>query len=215
VRFIKDSSCRALSCFLAFKNPYFSSQWNGATNAGLIRGAYHFGLPHHASGAAQANWFVSNGGRWTADEKTLPGVLDIECMDHIFNHSDILTDRPIVNRTVNPSGPTCYGLTPTAIVHWIHDFSNTYRSKVGRYPVVYTNTNWWKQCTGNSGAFASTNPLWIAHYASSVGPLPGGWKHYTFWQYSDHGPVPGDQDYYNGDLAGLKKSVAFSLLGKK
>jgi GH25 family lysozyme M1 (1,4-beta-N-acetylmuramidase) len=43
-----------------------------------VRGAYHFGLPDRASGAAQAEFFVANGGRWTNDGKTLPPVLDIE-----------------------------------------------------------------------------------------------------------------------------------------
>ncbi len=32
-------------------------------------------------------------------------------------------------------------------------------------------------------------------------------RHATFWQYSDHGPNPGDQDKFIGDLAGLKKCV--------
>ena len=97
------------------------------------------------------------------------------------------------------------------MVNWIRDFSNTYHSKVGRYPVIYTNTNWWKQCTGDSSAFGSTNPLWIARYAGSVGPLPGGWHRYTFWQYADHGPVPGDQNYYNGDLSALKQFATSPL----
>jgi GH25 family lysozyme M1 (1,4-beta-N-acetylmuramidase) len=97
------------------------------------------------------------------------------------------------------------------MVNWIRDFSNTYHSKVGRYPVIYTSTNWWKTCTGDSPVFASTSPLWIARYASSVGSLPSGWRYYTFWQYADHGPVPGDQDYYNGDLAGLKRQATSFL----
>ena len=31
-------------------------------------------------------------------------------------------------------------------------------------------------CTGNSASFASTNPLWLAHYSSSIGALPAGWS---------------------------------------
>lgn len=91
------------------------------------------------------------------------------------------------------------------MVTWIHDFSNAYYSRVRRYPVIYTNTNWWRTCTGNSPAFASNSPLWIARWGSTVGPLPNGWHFHTFWQYADHGPVPGDQDYFNGDMAGLKR----------
>lgn len=42
--------------------------------------------------------------------------------------------------------------------------------------VIYTTTDWWTTCTGNSAAFASTNPLWIARYASTIGTLPAGWS---------------------------------------
>jgi len=91
------------------------------------------------------------------------------------------------------------------MVGWIRDFSNTYHSRVDRYPVIYTTTDWWKTCTGNSAAFSSTSPLWIARYSSSVGTLPAGWKYHTFWQYADSGPAPGDQNYFNGDMAGLKR----------
>ncbi|KAI8866616.1 glycoside hydrolase, partial [Ramicandelaber brevisporus] len=148
------------------------------------RGAYHFALPNKSSGAAQAKYFVSNGGGWSADGITLPGALDIE---------------------YNPYGATCYGLSQSAMVAWIRDFSNTYRSLAGRYPVIYTTTNWWQQCTGNNGSFGTNNPLWIARYASSAGTLPAGWSFHTFWQYADSGPNPGDQDYFNGPSANLQK----------
>lgn len=90
------------------------------------------------------------------------------------------------------------------MVKWIQDFTNTYLRTVARRPVIYTTTNWWRMCTGNTPVFGAESPLWIVQYAGSVGPLPNGWKSYTFWQYSDHGPVPGDQDYYNGDPIKLK-----------
>ncbi|GLB38231.1 putative glycosyl hydrolases family 25 [Lyophyllum shimeji] len=162
----------------------FNSQYTGATKAGLIRGAYHFALPNKSSGATQANYFLAHGGGWSADGITLPGALDIE---------------------YNPYGATCYGLSHSAMVAWIRDFSNTYHSKTGRYPVIYTTTDWWTQCTGNDGSFGNTNPLWIARYASSIGTLPHGWTFTSFWQYADSGPNPGDQDIWNGDLAGLKR----------
>ncbi|KAE8223738.1 hypothetical protein CF319_g3266 [Tilletia indica] len=161
----------------------FSSHYTGATNAGLLRGGYHFARPDVSSGATQANFFISNGGGWSGDGRTLPGALDIE---------------------YNPYGATCYGLSQSAMVSWIKSFSDTYKSKTGRYPTIYTTTDWWTQCTGNSAAFSSTNALWIARYSSSVGTLPNGWGYYSFWQYADSGTFPGDQDVWNGSLAGLK-----------
>ncbi|TFY60014.1 hypothetical protein EVG20_g7581 [Dentipellis fragilis] len=173
----------------SYINPSFSSQYTGATNAGIIRGGYHFAHPDTSSGAAQAKYFLAHGGGWSSDGRTLPGALDIE---------------------YNPNGATCYGLSASAMVSWIRDFSNTYEAATGRYPVIYTTTDWWTTCTGNSPAFASTNPLWIARYSSSIGTLPAGWSYTTFWQYADSGPNPGDQDRFNGDAAGLKRMATGS-----
>jgi GH25 family lysozyme M1 (1,4-beta-N-acetylmuramidase) len=65
--------------------------------------------------------------------------------------------------------------------------------------VIYSPTDWWRTCTGNYGGFGRYDPLWVANYsASHGGPLPNGWGFYTFWQYADHGSLPGDQDVFNG-----------------
>ncbi|KIK73228.1 glycoside hydrolase family 25 protein, partial [Paxillus rubicundulus Ve08.2h10] len=177
----------------AYISPTFNSQYTGATKAGLIRGGYHFAHPDSSSGAAQAKYFLAHGGGWSGDGITLPGALDIES---------------------NPSGAECYGLTASAMVSWVKDFSNTYKAATGCYPVIYTTTSWWKSCTGNSATFGSTNPLWIANWASTIGTLPAGWEYTSFWQYADSGPNPGDADLWNGDLAGLKR-YAFLVLDTK
>jgi GH25 family lysozyme M1 (1,4-beta-N-acetylmuramidase) len=41
---------------------YFSRNYIGATNNGIIRGAYHFAHPNVSSGAAQAAFFLAHGG---------------------------------------------------------------------------------------------------------------------------------------------------------
>jgi len=160
-----------------YQNEYFTQQYNGSYDAGMIRGAYHFATPNSSSGADQANYFVDHGGGWSGDGKTLPGALDIE---------------------YNPYGATCYGLSQSAMVGWIHDFTNTYKSRTGRDPVIYTTTDWWTQCTGNNGDFGGSNPLWVARYADSPGTLPGGWGFHTIWQYTSTGPTVGDHDLFNG-----------------
>ncbi|MCW8219264.1 lysozyme [Streptomyces griseolus] len=162
-----------------YKNEYFAQQYNGSYNVGMIRGSYHFATPDTTSGAAQANYFVDNGGGWSRDGKTLPGVLDIEW---------------------NPYGAQCYGKTQAAMVAWIRDFVNTYKARTGRDAVIYTATSWWKDCTGNNAGFGTTNPLWVARYAAAVGELPAGWGFYTMWQYTSSGPTVGDHDHFNGAL---------------
>ena len=160
-----------------YTNGNFAQQYNGSYDVGMIRGSYHFATPNTTDGATQANYFVDNGGGWSGDGKTLPGALDIEW---------------------NPYGADCYGLSAGQMVQWILDFSNTYHARTGVWPVIYTAQSWWQECTGNQGDFSSTNPLWVAKYASDPGTLPYAWGYYTFWQYADSGTFPGDQDVFNG-----------------
>ena len=167
-----------------YTNPFFYNQYEGPYNAGLIRGAYHFAIPNNSSGQSQADYFIKHGGGWSADGKTLPGALDIE---------------------YNPYGSECYGLTDSQMVSWLHNFANEYAFREHVYPVIYSTTDWWSTCTGNSSGFSSKDPLWVANYsASHGGTLPRGWGFYTFWQYRSSGSLPGDQDVFNGAYKQLK-----------
>ena len=172
-----------------YVNPYFAQQYNGSRSVGMIRGAYHFALPDRTSGVAQADYFVNHGGGWSADGGTLPPALDIE---------------------YNPYGPTCYGLTAAQMVAWLHSFSDEVHARVGRYPVIYSTTDWWTYCTGNDASFAGKNPLWIARYASAPGKLPAGYSTWSVWQYTYAGPFPGDSDVFNGSTDALRQ---FALAG--
>jgi GH25 family lysozyme M1 (1,4-beta-N-acetylmuramidase) len=169
-----------------YQNPYFVQQYIGSVDVGMIRGAYHFALPDRSSGAAQGNFFVSHGGWWVNDGRTLPPVIDLE---------------------YNPYGAGCYGLSRSAMVAWIHDIANTVKALTGRDPAFYTGTTWWTECTGNNATF-SANPLWVRRYASSVGTLPASWTVQTFWQTAASGVFPGDQNKFNGGIIGL---FAFAL----
>lgn len=169
-----------------FTDPDFAANYRGAADAGLIRGAYHFAVPNASSGTAQADFFVDHGGSWTADGRTLPPALDIE---------------------YNPYGADpCYGLTRSQMNSWIAAFAATVYDRTGRWPVIYTTTNWWATCTGNSQAAGAHSPLWLASWAQSgqVRNRPEGWTSYTIWQYSDRGAPPGDQDFFNGSYAALE-----------
>jgi GH25 family lysozyme M1 (1,4-beta-N-acetylmuramidase) len=73
-----------------------------------------------------------------------------------------------------------------------------HHARTTRWLVIYTATSWRSQCTGNRGDFTSTNPLWVARYASTPGTLPYAWRFHTVWQYADSGVFPGDQDTFNG-----------------
>jgi hypothetical protein len=87
-----------------------------------------------SSATAQADFFADNGGGWSNDGITLPGMLDLEA--------------------------SCSETSDW--VGWIQEFSDQYHSNTGRYPVLYSSPSWWEECTGNSDAFTSTSPLMMA-----------------------------------------------------
>ena len=159
----------------------FAAQYSGSYNAGMIRGAYHFALPNQSSGSYQADYFIAHGGGWSRDGRTLPGALDVE---------------------YNPYGSTCYGYSSAGMTNWIKSFVNRYKSRTGRYPVIYTTYDWWRTCTGNTSAVASETPFWIAQYSQVPTQLPSGTRFSYFWQYSQSGGL--DKDRFNGTIAGLR-----------
>jgi lysozyme len=80
------------------------------------------------------------------------------------------------------------------------------RTKLGVEPIVYTGSDLWR--TGGATPL-SLQPLWIAHYTQDCPTVPLPWPHWTFWQTSDRGAVPGvegpvDLDLFAGTLADLR-----------
>ncbi|ONK14409.1 lysozyme [Streptomyces sp. MP131-18] len=165
-----------------FKDSRFNTNYPAAHAAGVIRGAYHFARPNVSNGATQANYFASNGGAWSRDNLTLPGVLDIE-------H--------------NPYGAMCYGLSTTQMRTWINDFYNTYKARTSRDIVIYTTASWWNTCTGSWTGMAAKSPLWVAHWTTGSPTIPAGFPTWTVWQYTATGRVGGvsgdvDRNKFNG-----------------
>lgn len=167
-----------------------TSHQRGAAAVGMLQGAYHFALPSQSSAVTQADFFAKNGGTWSANGTSLPPLLDIE-------------NNPYTNPNASPYyGNSCYNMTPSTMVSWIKAFSNRMLAKTGRLPMIYTNYYWWQECTGGSQEFAN-HPLHIAAYGASSPWVPGGWKNWSFWQYSDSGVFEGDSNVFNGTMAQL------------
>ncbi|MGU3410060.1 GH25 family lysozyme [Microbacterium sp. M1A1_1b] len=162
---------------VSYTSPYYVRQYNASAVSGLIRGGYVYAQPSQASGAATAAYFFAHGGGWSNDGKTLPPLLDIEYG--------------------TAAQGTCYGMTQGAMSAWISQFSNAVYQRIHRWPAIYTTTDWWKRCTGNSSSFAG-NPLFVALYPVNDFTTPGtvgaSWGRWTFWQWAAEGTFPGDQD---------------------
>jgi GH25 family lysozyme M1 (1,4-beta-N-acetylmuramidase) len=166
-----------------YKDPDFSANYLNAYNAKVIRGAYAFAQPGSSSGASQADYFADNGGAWSADGLTLPGMVDLE--------------------------GGCYGLSTSSMDSWILSFYNAYKSDTGRDVVIYTSPSWWDTCTGDWSGMSAKSPLFDADWTTASGPtVPGGFPYATLWQYTDAGSVSGvsgdvDRDKFNGTSADL------------
>ena len=169
--------------FIDDKFKFFTAE---AAALGFYHGAYHFARPDKATGAIQAKHFLRHGGNPISNGKTLISFLDVEA-----NPDDM-------------DGPgMCYNIGKQKMVQFITDFVNTYQAATGRYPMIYTSPSFWKQCTGNSQAFAATSPLMLARYSQIPGAPPGGWSKLTIWQNSKHYPFGGDSDKLFGGMAVL------------
>ena len=164
----------------------FDAQYQGATTAGVLRGAYHFANPASSGGAAQADYFIARGGGWSGDGRTLPGALDMEW---------------------NPyGGNSCYDKTPAQLQQFVADFVGRYKARTGTRPIIYTASSWWNMCMGASPKWTST-PLWIADYRASLGPVPAAWTGtpHTIWQNAAYNSAGYDTDLFNGSLTSLNR----------
>lgn len=168
-----------------FTNSQYQQQSQGAKDAGLLAGAYHYGRPT-GDPNGQADHLLQTA-NYTNDGKTLPPVLDLE---------------------VNTKGDKCYGKSPQELADWTKQFTDHVKQTTGRDAVIYASTSYWSNCMGDSKQF-NKNPLWLASYGVSDPKLPGGWDKYTFWQHDSSGTVPGiegsvDQNVFKGSYDQLK-----------
>lgn len=180
-----------------YTNPYYASDAEAATAAGMYVAPYAFANPYDpaANGTAQqqAEYAVQKAG--AAENATdykvgghyLPLVLDIE-YDPYASQDNI---------------SECYGLPASQMVSWISSFMSEATALTGTAPIIYTPRAWWDACTGYSSAFGD-DVLWVPAYsAGTPGTLPAGWNTWNMWQYTSSGSVQGisdavDLDYFSG-----------------
>lgn len=158
----------------------FTQNWSGARAAGVLRGAYQF-FRSAQDVNAQAQIMIN---ALRADGGELAPVLDVE-------------DASIQGNSA--------ATVVAAARRWI----DIVAAATGTTPIIYTGT----YVVGSSSPMYSPNPLWEAAYFNDYSPshcvrINDNWSHWTFWQYSDRGHVPGisgnvDMDVFNGDAAAL------------
>jgi GH25 family lysozyme M1 (1,4-beta-N-acetylmuramidase) len=166
-----------------YTNPWFRTDWAGSAAAGLYHGAYHFARPsgRRGSAVAQARHFASVIGRQNRHDD-LPPVLDLEVTG---------------------------GLSPHRLVAWTATWLRAAAALTKRTPMIYTYPYFWVHDMGNTTRFRFSNRLWVASYSSRP-QLFGGWRSWTFWQYSDRSTTRGikgriDMNRFAGTPAALDR----------
>jgi lysozyme len=158
------------------RDPLFAKNWAGMRSVGIIRSAYHFFIASKDP-IVQANNFLGlTRSTWEAND--LPPVLDLE---------------------------KSYGLSADRAIDQAGIWLDTVEKAIGRRPILYTFPSFWNDALGNSPRLGANYKLWIAHYQTNDPWVPGGWKSWTFHQYSESGTTPGiagscDLNNFNGDL---------------
>ncbi len=158
----------------------FENNWNGARNAGLIRGAYQF-FRAARDPDAMADIVIRKVGRLGPGD--LPVVLDLE-------------------------GASIQDQAPATVIANARRWLAAVEAGTGKRPIIYTGFYVWRDQIGDPDF--SEYPLWIAAYVNRCPDISDHWNRWTFWQTSDSGRIPGidgnvDTDLFNGDLAALQR----------
>ena len=156
-------------------DPMFKTNWNGANEAGLKRGAYHF-FYWCRTGAEQAEWFIRNVPK---SANALPPVIDVE-----YNHGSRCKKRP----------------SRELVLKKMKTFMDRLEAHYGQRPIIYTAPDFYED--NLQGEFGS-HPFWLRSTAAHPRKVYPDRK-WVFWQYSGTGLSPGvkgeiDLNVFNGD----------------
>jgi len=164
---------------------YFQKNWSGIQEAGLFRGAYHYGHPG-MDPETQAVHFASVVGQ--LGFRDLPPVLDLEASD---------------------------GHPAKQVLEWARAFVTKGEELFGRQLMVYTGQFWRGPMGNPNDGFFGARALWLAGYTLEAKlVIPASWKSWTFWQYSDGNynkpaAIPGvsrcDQSWFDGGVDDLNQ----------
>jgi lysozyme len=142
----------------------FQANWDGAKQAGIARGAYHFVYWCRAP-SEEVTWFEQNA---PVDADALPPVLDVESDSESKTcHRRLEQQQTIADMKL-----------------MLEEMERHY----GKRPVIYTSVDFYEAILSD-GAF-SDYPLWVRstkhHPSVRYGSRP-----WTFWQYQADGSSPG------------------------
>ncbi len=142
----------------------FQANWEGAKQAGIPHGAYHF-MYWCRPAMEEAAWFEQN---VPVEYDALPPVLDVEptpdsrtCRRHLERDATIADMKVVLDEM---------------------------ERHFGKRPIIYTSLDFYRAILGG-GAFADY-PIWVRSTKHNPA-LPYGSRPWNFWQYRADGAIPG------------------------
>jgi lysozyme len=145
-------------------DPFFERNWHEVRRAGVPAGAYHF-YYHCREPEEQARWFIRHVPRARG---ALPPVLDIEW---------------------TPFSPTCTIRPPAAEVRdKAARFLRMVERHYGQDAIIYSTPDFWTD--NEMWRLPGNHEFWLRSVTRHPSERYGG-QHWTFWQYTGTGLVPG------------------------
>jgi lysozyme len=165
-----------------YQDPNFSENWDGAKQAGLLRGAYHFFRPK-TKVSDQVDNFVNTVQAINVGD--LYPVIDVE--------------QPELWKGISAKKAA------DMVIEWI----TAVERRLGTSCIVYGGYSFIQDILGADARLAQY-PLWLAQYRTSEPNTPKPYKTWDIWQYSETGTTDGivgavDLNVFNGSSAQLTK----------
>ncbi len=166
-----------------YTDTYFQDNMENGSNAGLFMGTYHYATPQQDDAIAEAEYFL----QWARN---------------FITHGYL---RPVLKLETGSEMGT------TLLSNWVHDWMGKIENETGVQPLLYVSSTYANQYLDTS---VNQYDLWIANWTDdlSISPDIGIWDDWIFWQYRNHGSVPGvtgyvDMDVFKGNLSKLNDFV--------
>ncbi|MGL4438131.1 MAG: glycoside hydrolase family 25 protein, partial [Bosea sp. (in: a-proteobacteria)] len=141
----------------------FRDNWDGAKQAGVPRGAYHFVFWCRPA-RDQIRWFIRNVPK---DPNALPPVLDVEWNNH----------------------SSCARTNPTKAKAKMREMLKAFEAHYGKKPIIYTDINFHADVLEGTTEF-DDYPFWIRSTAARPEKRYEN-RPWEFWQFTTTGRVPG------------------------
>jgi lysozyme len=164
-----------------YRDGRYARNLAGATQNGLVVGAYHFAKPDLAPGDARAE------------------------ADRFLRVARVAAGDVVPVLDIEETG----GLSAGQLRAWARVWLERVRARTGVRAMIYSGSHFWHGFMRNTSSFAQHgHPLWVAHWYVRAPDVPSRrWagKGYTVWQWSAVGRIAGikgdvDRDWIKGPL---------------